>query len=39
MLLSSLLTVPVIGTLIVSSIDSYKKSSAVYTKTIALTVV
>jgi NADH-ubiquinone oxidoreductase chain 4 len=36
MLLSSLLTVPVIGTIIVSSIDSYKKSSAVYTKTIAL---
>ena len=36
MLLSSLLTVPVIGTIIVSSIDSYKKSSVVYTKTIAL---
>ena len=28
MLLSSLLTVPVIGTIIVSSIDLYKKSSA-----------
>ena len=36
MLLSSLLTVPVIGTIIVSSIDSYKKGSEVYTKTIAL---
>jgi NADH-ubiquinone oxidoreductase chain 4 len=36
MLLSSLLTVPVIGTIIVSSIDSYKKSSVIYTKTIAL---
>jgi NADH-ubiquinone oxidoreductase chain 4 len=36
MLLSSLLAVPLIGTLIVSSVDSYKKSSAVYTKTIAL---
>ena len=36
MLLSSLLTVPVIGTIIVSSIDSYKKSSVTYTKTIAL---
>ena len=36
MLLSSLLAVPLIGTIIVSSIDSYKKSSAVYTKTIAL---
>jgi NADH-ubiquinone oxidoreductase chain 4 len=36
MLLSSLLTVPVIGTIIVSSIDSYKKSSIIYTKTIAL---
>ena len=36
MLLSSLLTVPVIGTIIVSSIDSYKKGSVVYTKTIAL---
>ena len=36
MLLSSLLTVPLIGTIIVSSIDSYKKSSVVYTKTIAL---
>lgn len=36
MLLSSLLTVPVIGTIIVSSIDSYKKGSEVYTKTVAL---
>jgi NADH:ubiquinone oxidoreductase subunit 4 (subunit M) len=36
MLLSSLLAVPVIGTIVVSSIDSYKKSSAVYIKTIAL---
>ncbi len=36
MLLSSLLTVPVIGTILVSSVDSYKKSSVVYTKSIAL---
>ena len=36
MLLSSLLAYLLIGTIIVSSIDSYKKSSAVYTKTIAL---
>ena len=36
MLLSSLITVPIIGTIIVSSIDSYKKSSIIYTKTIAL---
>jgi NADH:ubiquinone oxidoreductase subunit 4 (subunit M) len=36
MLLSSLLAVPLIGTIVVSSIDSYKKSSVVYTKTIAL---
>ncbi|KAH8836198.1 NADH dehydrogenase subunit 4 (mitochondrion) [Drechmeria coniospora] len=36
MVLSSLLTVPVIGTILVASIDSYKKGSVVYTKTIAL---
>jgi len=36
MLLSSLLTVPVIGTILVASLDSYKQSSAVYIKTIAL---
>ena len=36
MVLSSLLTVPIIGTIIVANIDSYKKSSEVYTKTIAL---
>ncbi|QLI74830.1 NADH dehydrogenase subunit 4 (mitochondrion) [Metarhizium brunneum] len=36
MWLSSLLAVPLIGTIIVSSIDSYKKSTEVYTKTIAL---
>jgi NADH:ubiquinone oxidoreductase subunit 4 (subunit M) len=36
MVLSSLLTVPLIGTILVASIDSYKKSSIVYTKRIAL---
>jgi NADH-ubiquinone oxidoreductase chain 4 len=36
MLLSSLLTVPLIGTIMVSSLDSYKKNSEVYTKSIAL---
>ena len=36
MWLSSLLAVPLIGTIIVSSVDSYKKTSAVYTKIIAL---
>jgi NADH-ubiquinone oxidoreductase chain 4 len=36
MLLSCLLIIPVIGTILISSIDSYKKSSVVYTKIIAL---
>src|SRR5690625_1662346 len=36
MVLSSLLTVPVIGTIVIASIDSYKKGSVVYTKTVAL---
>nr|WJM74481.1 NADH dehydrogenase subunit 4 [Parengyodontium sp.] len=36
MLLSSLLTVPLIGTIIVSSLDSYKKNSEKYIKSIAL---
>ena len=36
MWLSSLLAVPVIGTIMISSVDSYKKSSVNYTKTIAL---
>lgn len=36
MWLSSLLAVPLAGTIIVSSVDSYKKTSAVYTKIIAL---
>nr|YP_010526694.1 NADH dehydrogenase subunit 4 [Pleurocordyceps sinensis]UXR11762.1 NADH dehydrogenase subunit 4 [Pleurocordyceps sinensis] len=36
MWLSSLLTVPLLGTILVSSIDTYKKSSRVYTKIIAL---
>lgn len=36
MLLSSLLTVPLIGTIMVSSLDSYKKNSELYTKSIAL---
>nr|YP_009546966.1 NADH dehydrogenase subunit 4 [Hirsutella thompsonii]AYP41283.1 NADH dehydrogenase subunit 4 [Hirsutella thompsonii]AYP41312.1 NADH dehydrogenase subunit 4 [Hirsutella thompsonii]AYP41341.1 NADH dehydrogenase subunit 4 [Hirsutella thompsonii] len=36
MFLSCLLIVPVIGTILISSIDSYKKSSVVYTKIIAL---
>nr|YP_009672788.1 NADH dehydrogenase subunit 4 [Zelopaecilomyces penicillatus]QDE53012.1 NADH dehydrogenase subunit 4 [Zelopaecilomyces penicillatus] len=36
MLLTSLITVPIIGTIVVSSLDSYKKSSVIYTKTIAL---
>lgn len=38
MLLSSLLTVPIIGTVVISSIDSFKKSSKVYIKTIALVI-
>lgn len=38
MLLSSLLTVPIIGTVVISSIDSLKKSSKVYIKTIALVI-
>ncbi len=37
MLLSSLLTVPLIGTILVSSLDSYKKNSETYIKSIALT--
>lgn len=37
MLLSSLITIPVLGTIIVSSIGSYKKKSELYAKTIALT--
>ncbi len=36
MLLSSLLIIPIIGTILISNIDSYKKSSVVYTKIIAL---
>ena len=36
MVLSSLLTVPVIGTILIANVDSYKKSSIIYTKTIAL---
>ena len=36
MWLSSLLAVPLIGTIVVSSVDSYKKTSPVYTKIIAL---
>ena len=36
MLLSSLLTVPLIGTILVSSLDSYKKNSEKFTKSIAL---
>ena len=36
MWLSSLLAVPVIGTIMISSVDSYKKSSVNYTKPIAL---
>ena len=36
MLLTSLITIPVIGTIIVSSIGSYKKNSELYAKTIAL---
>nr|YP_010132253.1 NADH dehydrogenase subunit 4 [Purpureocillium lilacinum]QQD89977.1 NADH dehydrogenase subunit 4 [Purpureocillium lilacinum] len=36
MVLSSLLTVPVIGTIVIASIDFYKKGSVVYTKTVAL---
>ena len=36
MLLTSLITIPVLGTIIVSSIGSYKKSSELYAKTIAL---
>ncbi len=36
MVLSSLLTVPVIGTIVIASIDSYKKGSVIYTKTVAL---
>lgn len=38
MLLSSLLTVPIIGTVVISSIDSFKKSLKVYIKTIALVI-
>ena len=37
MLLSSLITIPVLGTIIVASIGSYKKNSELYAKTIALT--
>ena len=37
MLLSSLITIPVLGTIVVSSLDTYKKSSELYAKTIALT--
>src|SRR6478736_2289768 len=37
MLLSSLITIPVLGTIVVASIGSYKKNSELYTKTIALT--
>lgn len=36
MLLSSLLAVPVVGTILVSSVDAYKKSSITYIKSIAL---
>src|ERR1700744_4076422 len=36
MVLSSLLTVPLIGTIILANLDSYKKGSVVYIKTIAL---
>ena len=36
MLLSSLITIPGLGTIIVASIDSYKKTSEIYAKTIAL---
>ena len=36
MLLTSLITIPVLGTIIVSSIGSYKKNSELYAKTIAL---
>uniref|UniRef100_UPI0030DF4C1C NADH dehydrogenase subunit 4 n=1 Tax=Ophiocordyceps sobolifera TaxID=94213 RepID=UPI0030DF4C1C len=37
-MLSSLLTVPVIGTVVISSIDSFKKSSKIYIKTITLVI-
>jgi len=37
MLLSSLITIPVLGTIVVASIGSNKKNSELYTKTIALT--
>ena len=34
MILSSLLAVPVVGTILVSSVDAYKKSSTTYIKSI-----
>ena len=37
MILSSLITIPVLGTILMSSIGSYMKKSELYTKTIALT--
>jgi NADH:ubiquinone oxidoreductase subunit 4 (subunit M) len=36
MILSSLLAVPLVGTILVSSVDAYKKSSTTYIKSIAL---
>lgn len=36
MLLSSLLTIPVLGTIIVASLDLYKKNTVLYAKSIAL---
>jgi NADH-ubiquinone oxidoreductase chain 4 len=36
MLLSCLITIPAIGTLIIASLNSYKKDSEIYAKTIAL---
>lgn len=37
MLLSCLITIPLIGTIILGSITTYKKNSLIYIKTIALT--
>ena len=37
MLLSSLISIPVIGSIVVASMDSYKKKNELYAKTIALT--
>jgi NADH-ubiquinone oxidoreductase chain 4 len=36
MLLSSLLTIPVLGTIVVASLDLYKKNTVLYAKSIAL---